>query len=66
MRDESIDDETRHKAAYCLGLLYFAEPIDDQTMRITSDTANKLETYLALLKLAEEMPKQPLNKEIQQ
>jgi len=57
MRDESLDDETRQRAAYCLGLLYFAEPIDDQTVRITSNTLKKLETYLAVLKLAEEVPK---------
>ena len=50
MKDESLDFETRWRAAYCLGLLYFAEPIDDQTVRITSDTINKLETYLEMLR----------------
>jgi len=55
MRDESIDLETRQRAAYCFGLLYFAESIDDGKVRIDNDTQNKLETYLQLLKLKREM-----------
>ena len=56
IRDESKDDETRWQAAYCYGLLLFAERVDDNTVRITNDTQEKLQTYLELLKLKREIP----------
>ena len=57
VRDESKSDDERSKAAYLYGLLMFAERIDDKTVRITNDTQEKLETYVAILRLEQEKSK---------
>lgn len=55
IRDKSIDPEKRRRAAVCLGLLCFAEPVDDHTIRVTNDTVEKLQTYIKILRLKKEM-----------
>lgn len=54
-KDKNEDDETRSKAAVCYCLLLFAERIDENTVRITSDTMARLGTYIKIMKLAEEV-----------
>ena len=56
VRDESKSDEERMMAAKVWLLLYFAEPIDEKTVRIDSTTQGKVETYLSLLRLRQELP----------
>lgn len=55
VNDESKDDEQRHRAAYMYGLLSFAERIDEKTVRINKDTHEKLATYIAILRLSQEL-----------
>ncbi len=57
LRDKSKSDEKRSQAAYLYGLLMFAERIDDKTVRVTSDTQEKLRTYIAILRCKQEVPK---------
>ena len=56
VRDETKDDKERAQAAFIGLLLMFAEPIDDKTVHIDRGTQEKVETYLALLRLKQEMP----------
>ena len=54
IKDEKKEETERARAAYIYGLLMFAEPIDDHTVRITSETQDKLNTYRSLLRLIED------------
>ncbi len=55
VKDEKADDEKRSRDAYMYGLLMFAEPIDDKTVRITKETQEKLEMFVAFLRQIKEM-----------
>ena len=55
VKDKKADDEKRFEAAYMYGLLMFAEPINDKTVRITKETQEKLEMFVAFLRQIKEM-----------
>ncbi len=55
MQDETEPLVKRQQAAYLYGLLLFAEPIDDETVRITNETAQKLGTYVDMLRSKQDM-----------
>ena len=57
VKDETKSEEERLKAAHIYGLLMFSERIDGDKMRITKETAAALNTFVALLKLIEEVKK---------
>ena len=57
IKDTSESDDERSKAAYMYGLLMFAERINDETVRITNNTQEKLQMYISFLRQIQEMQK---------
>ena len=58
IKDKKKEDEERVQAAHMYGLQMFAEHIGDRTVRISNDMHDKLNTYIALLRLLQKRNKQ--------